>query len=384
MTATHRGTVLLLAVAPPVLGFASTGAAAQERPPYIEFDVTGFTGRNLFLVTDDRKVTAGAEVAAQAGTTLDVDAKTTLDVDGRLAYRRYNRRYGDFVTGFGKAALDYRGSERFSASTAASFERLLPLEGTNGTIDAAIDPVSMQDRYEIKQSLRWRPDQYMTISGEAAWSRLSPRGSQLLRRTDATSFALGAERRLSTFSWMGVGSGAIFSKASDGSKSDSALFVFKAGTRIRSHLSVEGQVGVSKISQHEPGRPSEDTPFQFATSVSLCYDPRRLRVCLAGQITPAVTGFGGIQREKALTTTFVFQTSERGTLSASSEYRSVPNPAFGPDAKVVSLSTTYEHRLDDRFRLHVGADYDRRTGMTTQTQSSWSIRVGVTFRIPSR
>ncbi|MFD2135188.1 hypothetical protein ACFSLT_08005 [Novosphingobium resinovorum] len=89
----------------------------------------------------------------------------------------------------------------------------------------------------------------------------------------------------------------------------------------------------------------------------------------------AVTGFGGIQREKVLTATFDFQTSERGTLSALGEYRSVPSPTFGSDAKIVSLSTTYEHRLDDRFRLHVGADYDRRTGLSSQTQSSWTIRV---------
>lgn len=384
MTAARRGHLLLLAVAPSTLGLSSTGAAAQEQPPYIEFDMTGFTGRNLFLVPDDRKMTSGGEVSAQAGAALGIDAKTSLDLDGRIAYRRYSRRYGDFVTGYGKVAMDYRGSERLSTRTEASFERLLPLEGTNGTIDAAIDPVSLQDRLELKQNLRWRPDQYLTFSGEAAWSRLSPRGSQLLRRTDATSFALAAQRRLSTFTWVGLGSGATFSKASDGSKSDSALFVVKAGTRIQLHLSIEGEVGVSKISRHGPGTPRDETPFQFATSVSLCYDPRRLRVCIGGQITPAVTGFGGIQREKALTTTFVFQTSERGSLSASSEYRSVPNPAFGPDAKVVSLSATYEHRLDDRFRLHVGADYDRRTGMTTQTQSSWTIRAGVTFRIPSR
>ena len=384
MTAAHRGTLLLLVVVPPTLGLASTGAAAQEQPPYIEFDMTGFTGRNLFLLTDDRKVTSGGEVSAQAGAALGLDARTTLDLEGRVAYRRYSRRYGDFVTGYGKAALDYRRNERFSTRTEATFERLLPLEGTTGLIDAAIDPVNLQDRYEIKQGLNWRPDQYMTISGAAAWSRLSPRGSQLLRRTDATSFDLAAERRLSPFSQIGAGGTAILSKASDGSESDALLFVLKAGTRIGPHLSVQAEAGVSKISRREPGRPGDNTPLQFATSLSLCYDPRRLRVCVTGQIVPAVTGFGGIQREKVLTTTFDFQTSERGTLSASSEYRSVPSPVFGRDARIVSLSTTYEHRLDNRFRLHVGADYDRRTGRSSQTQSSWTIRAGVTFRIPSR
>lgn len=384
MTAAHRGTLLLLAVAPPTLGLVPANAAAQEQPPYIEFDMTGFTGRNLFLLTDDRKMNSGGEVSAQAGATLGVDAGTTLDLEGRIAYRRYSRRYGDFVTGYGKLALDHRGSERLSARTEASFERLLPLEGTNGTIDAAIDPVSLQDRYELKQSLRWRPDQYLTISGEGAWSRLSPRGSQLLRRTDAANFDLGAERRLSPFSWIGLGGSATFSKASDGSRSDAALFVLKAGTRVAPHFSVQAEAGASRTSRSGPGAPTDRTPLQLATSVSLCYDPRRLRVCLAGQIRPAVTGFGGIQREKVLTATFDFQTSERGTLSALGEYRSVPSPTFGSDAKIVSLSTTYEHRLDDRFRLHVGADYDRRTGLSSQTQSSWTIRAGVTFRIPSR
>jgi len=384
VTAVRRGTLLLLAVAPSTLGLASTDAAAQEQPPYIEFDMTGFTGRNPFLTTDDRKMTSGGEVSAQGSAGVRIDPKTTLDLDGKLAYRRYSRRYGDFVTGYARTAIDYRGSERFSARTEGGFERLLPLEGGTGSIDAAIDPVSLQERYELKQSMRWRPDQYMTVSGEAAWSRLSPQGSLLLRRTDATSFGLGLERRLSGTSWVGLGGMATFSKSADRSESDSAIFVLKAGSRIAPNLSIQAETGVSKITRREPGRPNENNPFQLTTALSVCYDPRRLRVCIEGRISPVVTSFGGIQREKVLTTTFDFQTSDRGRLSASGEYRSVPSPTFGSDAKIVRLSTTYEHRLDDRFRLHIGADYDRRTGMTTQTQKSWTIRAGVTFRIPSR
>ncbi|PNU04350.1 hypothetical protein A8V01_20820 [Novosphingobium guangzhouense] len=376
--------MFLLATVPTTLALVPASPAAQEQPPRIEFDMTVLSGRNPFLTTDDRAMTSAAEVSARGEAALPVDARTTIDLDGKLAYRRYSRRYGSFVTGHARGALDYRGSERIALRTEASFERQLPLEGSNSTIDAAIDPISLQDRIELKQDIRWRPDPYLTITGEAAWSRLAPRGSMLLIRTDATSFGLSVERRISPSSWVGLSGMATFSKSANRSEADSGIVMLKMGTRLARNLSTQVEAGLSRIERREPARPNDNGPAQLTATMSLCYDPRRLRMCLSGRISPSVTSFGGIQREKVLTATFDFQTGERGMLRASGEYRSVPSPIFGSDAKITRLSTTYEHRLDSRFRLHVGADYDRRTGMSSQTQSSWTIRAGVTIRIPSR
>lgn len=388
MTAAHRGKLFLLAAAPPMLGaalgLAPTHAAAQEQQPYIEFDMTGFTGRNPFLTLDDRARTSGGEISAQGGLGIGIDPKTALDLDGRIAYRRYDRRYGSFTTGRASAELKYRDDERLSLSSRARFDRSLPLETLASTIDAAVDPISLQESYALEQNVRWRPDAHTSFAGEISWNRRVPLGSVLLAKTDATSFGASAERHISPYTWIGLGGVATFSESADGSDSNSAIVVLKVGTRIGRYFSAQAEGGISKITRTESDGRRNDNPAQPTASVSLCYDPRRLRVCLSGRISPVVTSFGGIQREKTLNATVQLQTSERGTLSATADYRAVPGPTFETDTKVMRLSTAYEHRLDNRFRLHVGADYDRRTGLSSQTLGTWTVRVGVTFRIPSR
>ncbi|MEE4453627.1 hypothetical protein [Novosphingobium resinovorum] len=379
MTGRQHGSLLLLAIATCHPG----RAGAQEEPPHIEFDATVFSGRNPFLTGDDNAMTSAGEVSAQGGAKLALGHRTTIDLDGRIAYRRYDRRYGSFVTGHAMAAIDHRLDEHLSLRTEARYERFLPLEGLAASIDAAIDPVSLQERYEARQEVVWRPDPFLTLRGTVSWMKLAPRGSLLLARTEGTSLGLAAERRISTTSWIGAEGRATVSQSSDGVDADAGALVAKAGTRFAAHWTLEGEAGAARISRRDPGLPREDGPARLTAAASLCYDPRRLRICATARVAPVLTTFGGIRRERSAHLAFDFQTSERGTLSAEADYRSVPRPGFGSDASVLRLSSAYEHRLDSRFRLHVGADYDRRSGVTRQTQDTWTVRVGVTFRIPS-
>lgn len=382
MTGAHRAPLLILPALASVL--APQDARAQGEPPHIEFDMTVLGGRNPFLVTDDRNMNAAAEISATGGAVLGVDSKTTLDLDGKLAHRRYARRYGSFVTGNADIALDHRSSEHLALHSGLSYARVLPLEAQVASIDAAIDPVSLQERYQARQDVRWRPDALTTVIGRVTWDRIAPRNSQLLSQIDATSFALSYERRLSSTSWIGLSGLGTFSDSTDGSSSDSAILVVKAGTRLAQHLSVETEAGLSRIDRRETDRRRNRTPAQPTATVILCYDPRRLRVCLSGRVSPVVTSFGGIRREKALNATFSLQTGESGSLSAAADYRRAPGPTFGREASVLRLSSAYEHRLDRRFTLHAGLDFDRRTGMSRQPLDAWTVRVGVSFRIPSR
>lgn len=385
MTGQHRGPLLILALVPAIgPAFAPRDAQAQEVPPHIEFDMTVLGGRNPFLIANDRRMNAAAEISATGGAVLGVGPKTTLDLDGKLAHRRYARRYGSFVTGNADVALDHRSSEFLSLHSALSYARVLPLEAQVASIDAAIDPISLQDRYQARQDVQWRPDARTTIVGRVTWDRLSPRGSQLLSQIDATSFALSVQRRLSSTSWVGLSGIGTFSESRDGSSSDSAIVVAKAGVRIAAYLSVEGEAGISQIDRRETDGRRNDTPAQPTAAAALCYDPRRLRVCVSGRISPVVTTFGGIRREKSLSATFSLQTGQNGTLGAAADYRRAPGPTFGTEASVLRLSSSYEHRLDRRFTLHAGVDYDRRTGMARQPLDAWTVRVGVSFRIPSR
>ncbi|HUD30540.1 MAG TPA: hypothetical protein VMQ93_16850 [Novosphingobium sp.] len=370
--------VLAIALLPPAPAVAQT-----REQPYIEVDMSLFTGRNPFLLPGDDEMTSGGEIGARGKATVPVDHRTMLELDGAVAYRRYDRRYGPFVTGHALAALDHRNDEHLNLRTEASYERYLPLEGMVASIDAAIDPVSLQERFQINEEVRWRPDRVSTMTGMVMLSRIAPRNSPLLTRTDATTFVLSAERRIARTTWLGLETLVTHSTSDDGGDARSTTARFKGGARLARGLTAELGIGLAKISRRDPGGPRGGGAGQFTASGSLCYDPRQFRLCISGRVAPVVTSFDGIRREKSLNARFDLRTMPRANFSLEADYRSMPGTGRLSDPEVLRASARYEHQLDGRVKLHIGADYDRRTGLARQTLDTWTVRVGATIRIPS-
>jgi hypothetical protein len=372
-------------LAPVVLApavWASAPAAAQEAP-YIEFDMTVVTGRNPFLLPGDDAITTAGEMGARGAATIDVDHASTLALDGRVAYRKYDRRFGSFVLGNARADFDHRSDEHLSTRTGASYERYLPLEGMVASIDAAIDPVSLQERYVVDQDVRWRPDRQTTVTGMAMWSRIAPQGSLLLSRTDAVTLVLSGERRLARFTWIGLESQATFSDTADGSNSRAATVRVKGGARLAKGLTADISLGLATISQGYPGRPRSGGSGQFSALGSICYDPRRFRLCVTGRLAPTVTSFEGIRREKSLNARFDLRLMPRAEFSLEADYRSMPGVGHLADPEVMRASARFQRQIGKYVKLQLGADYDRRTGIASQSLDSWTARIGATFRIPS-
>ncbi|EJL23328.1 hypothetical protein PMI02_04226 [Novosphingobium sp. AP12] len=361
---------------------APAPAAAQEKP-YIEVDMTVFSGRNPFLIPGDTAITTAGEIGLRGEATVAVDRKTSLALDGAGAYRGYDRKFGTFVTGHAMAKLAHRSSERFDLATEAAYERYLPLEGMTASIDAAIDPVSVQERYALDQDVRWHPDALTTLSGSVGWTRISPIDSPVLTRTDGTTFLLSAERRLSRTTWVGMETETTRSDSEGGGEALSYSVALKGGTRIARGLTAEFAAGISKISRTEGRGSRQGGSGQLTASASLCYDPRRFRFCLSGRVSPVITSFDGIRREKSLNATFDLKLMPRANFTIEADYRSMPGAGRLSDPQVMRGSARYEYQVDRRLKLNIGADYDRRTGLARQTLDTWTVRVGATFRIPS-
>lgn len=376
----------------PAIAILSPAPVAAQEKPYIEVDMTVFTGRNPFLIPGDTEITSGGQIGAEGRATVGVDYRTALELDGALAYRRYTRRFGTFVTGHAGAALEHRNSERLSLRTEAIYDRSLPLEMAVASIDAAIDPVSLQERYAIEQDIRWTPDRFTRIIGNVALTRISPRGSLVLTQTDAATLTASIERRVATTTWLGIEGQVTRSEARDGGVARAGSIGLKGGFRFARNFSADITAGLSKTSRSGPrgpgpDRPGEDGSGQFAARASLCYDPRRFRLCLSGAVSPVVTSFDGIRREKALNATFDLRTMPHANFHLEADYRAMPARAIPgtdrlADPKVMRAAARYEHQLDSRLTLNIGADYDRRTGLARQTLDAWTVRVGATFRIP--
>lgn len=361
-------------------------AAAQEKP-YIEVDMTVFTGRNPFLIPGDTEVTSGGEVGLRGEASVGVDYRTALELDGGIAYRRYTRRFGDFVTGHANVGLEHRNSERLSLRTEASYGRYLPLEAAVASIDAAIDPVSLQERYALDQHVNWTPDRLTRVIGRVELTRISPRGSLVLTQTDAATLTMSMERRVAPTTWLGLEGQVTRSEARDGGTARAGSVGVKGGFRFGRNWGLDVTAGLSKTSRGGPDGPREGGSGQFAARASLCYDPRRFRFCLSGAVSPVVTSFDGIRREKALGATFDLQTLPHANFHLEADYRAMPARAVPgtsalADPKVMRVAARYEHQLDNRLTLNVGASYDRRVGLARQPFDSWTVRVGATFRIP--
>lgn len=343
-----------------------------------------FAARNPFLRPGEDAVTPGGQVSARAEATWPLDFRTSIETGGTLGYRQYGRGYGQFVTGGAELALVHRRNEYLSLRTEASFDRSLPIESVASSLDGAIDPVSLQDRYEASQSVTFRSDAYTTFTGRLGWSRIEPRGSLLLGKTTALSFDAGAERRIDPATTFGLAGQATTSRSAEGGDPRSWTVRGTATRRFPRAWDATVELGVTQVSRHGPGRGRETGPVQFAGSTSLCHAPGRMRFCASAAVGSVVSSFGGIQREVSAATTLDWRTGERGTLVARAEYRRSPQSSELPDLEVFSFVSRYEHQLDGRFAVYGGAEYQQRQGLSEGRMDSLTLRAGLLYRNPRR
>ncbi len=382
---TVKGSASAIAIALAITMALPGRAQAQAQPKPImpiEIDMSVFAARNPFLEPDDDVVTGGAVVSVRGRTDWQLAPGTDLDADGRVAFRQYTRRYGNFVTGRAALALNHRHNEYLTLLTEASFERLLPTETMVNSIDSAIDPISLEDNYNLSQTITWHSDALTTVNGRLGWSKLDPQGSSLLERTTAINLNVDAKRQIDALTTLGAVGMMTWSRTQTGGNPHAWSLLFTADRRIIDSWRLQAQAGISRTSQVDAIGVRRTGGVQFAGNASLCHDPGRFTACLTASIQPIVSAYGGILRETAYGATLSWRTSQRGTLTASADYRRSPQPPPDRAINTTQLAARYDFRLNQQFTLYAGPEYNRRTGLSGQKVDSTVFQIGVTIGLP--
>ena len=123
-----------------------------------------------------------------------------------------------------------------------------------------------------------------------------------------------------------------------------------------------------------------DRRIRFNGSANLCYEPSRLTACLSAAVRSEVSGLAGLQREVSIGASVTRRLTERGSLSATADYRKARLGGGVSSPDVLHASTSYDHRLNRSFSLRTGVDYLRRTQLSGQRIGAVIFQVGVTFR----
>ena len=390
MTALRHGTLPALALHGPA--FAAIAAllpavATAQSQPRIEVDMSLFAARNPFLLPEDDTVTPGGQLAVKAGAEWRLDFRTKLETEGAVAYRQYARRYGHFVTGRADVALVHRRNEYLSLRSAASFERVLPIEALASSVDSAIDPVSIQVRHDLSQAATVHTSARTAFTGHLGWSRIDPRGSTLLAPTSAVSAELAAETRIDSVTTLGAVAQVTRSRSATGGDPHAWSILGKAARRLPRAWNAAVELGATRVSRRGTGSRRETGPVQFSGRASLCQEPGRVRFCASAAVASVVGSFGGIQRETSAAMSFDWRSSARGTLAARGSYVRVPRSTGlqgfeVPGLELLNLIARYEHRLDERFVLYGGAEYRRRVGIGDTPLDSVTLQTGLLYRIP--
>lgn len=341
-----------------------------------------FAGRNPFLVVGDDKFAIGGKIAAQGRTGWTLAPGTRLDANGSIAFQQFSDGYGNFVTGGAALSLDHRRDEYLSLHSEASFERVLPTEAIADSIDSAIDPLNLQDRYSLAQTVTWHSDALTTMSGRLGWTRLDPRGSDLLEKTRAIDANLDASRQIDAYTSIGARANFTWSKSQSGGDPHAWSVRLTVERRFDHAWRAEFGAGVTQTSRLDDLGRRGGPGVQFAGNLRLCHEPGRLTACVTASIEPVVSSYGGIRRETALGATLGWRTSARGTISATADYRLSPQPSPDPDIEATSITARYDHRLNGQTSLFGGLEYRQRTDVSGRSVDAAVARLGISIGIP--
>ncbi|WP_395334444.1 hypothetical protein WBP06_23405 [Novosphingobium sp. BL-8H] len=393
----HAATaVSAVALAFAVLLPGPAAAQSQLPPPSparqspFEVDVIALAARNPFLETDDDAFTAAIALAAKGHTDWQLAPGTNLDADGAVAFRQYSRKYGNFLTGRAALALDHRHNEYLSFLSEASYERVLPTEAQGSSIDSAVDPLSLQDNYQLAQTVTWHGDALSTVSGRLGWTRLDPHGSTLLQSTSALALTLNAKRQIDPLTTLGAVTVMTWSRTGPGSGSGPSsgddphawTAQLTAERRMGHGWRAQIALGATRTSQLNNLGQRQGSGVQFAGNTLLCHEPGHVSACITASVQPVISSYGGIRRETAVGASLNWRLTERGTLTANADYRRSPQSAPAADIDTMRLAARYDYRLNGQVVLFAGPEYYRRTGVGGQTVHSAQFQIGITIGIP--
>jgi hypothetical protein len=354
--------------------FGAVPGAAQAVSS-LEAEALLLASDNPFLLAGEDNGALAAELRLNPEIKWTLPPATTLELSGSGAYRRYSRRYGDFVTGRALASVNHRENESVSYGAVASFSRDLPVDALTESIDFTADSRTIRERWMARANVRWTPDSLTTFTAGGSWEELRYPDSTILSSTTAYQVDLGASRRVNPTTAIGVAARATQTElAGTGGLSASGVFATVAH-RFGPHLEGNGQLGV------------EWTDFDLADSKrarvsgsgNLCYRPQLTELCVNASLQSEVSGLGGLQRELHAGFNARKQLGERGEVSGLAEYRRAQVETLGLQSEAIRLNMTYRHRLGERLSVVGGVDYLARKFLSAARNDAVMVRIGVTI-----
>lgn len=359
--------------------FLAVNSAARSRVT-LEFDTNILVSDNPFLTTEKKRTTGAVEFVVRPRAELKLDPKTDLDFTGEVGFRQYSRRYGNFVTGRSDLQLRHRRNEYLTISGRAAYARDLVSDSLADSIDFAIDTRSIRESIDGRVSVAWSPNATTTIVGDGGWRRLRYPGSALLDTTKAYDFGLTANKRLNEKLTVGVQAHRTLSNVLDGENTSVTSLNATAVRRFSAHWYGGTQLGVEWTKLYDPVSLTRENRARFNGAAHLCYEPGRTAACVRSAIGSEVSGLGGLQREFSVGADISHRISEFGTVTAEADYRRAHLPGYGAPARVFASSVGYEHRIRRNIYLTPSVAYLQRNRRAGEKADAFIFQIGLSIR----
>ena len=280
------------------------------------------------------------------------------------------------MTGRADIEVSHRDSEYLSLGGRVSYARDLPADALTESIDFSVDSRTVRESVSAHSSIEWNPSARTQITGAASLERLRYPGSAWLSSISAYHMDLGASRRVSETTSLGVEGSATFTDMAGSGNLSAKAIRATVVHRLGPIWQADAELGVEWTGVDAPGG---EQRAQLSGSGRLCYQPERLEICATTSLQSEVSGFAGLQREFHIGMMARRRLDERSSLSVSAAYRSADLGVAENRTKALQLTTAYERRLSERFSLTGSVDYLNRTFLTGERNDAAIIRIGITF-----
>ncbi len=357
---------------------AAPPCLAQPRVQ-LAVDQSVFLSENPFLLPDKDPGSSALEVAVRPQLDWQVGHATAIEIEGAARVRRYQRRYGDFVTGRVDAMIRHRDSEYLSLRGVLRYARELPTDAVTGSLDAALETRSVRETRSARIIAEWSPDAITMVNAGVGAMRTRYPGSLLLQMADAYDFSIDASKRLSARTSVGLQGQVSVSKTDElGSRAAKSIQI-TARRKLSETWRADVGAGVewAGTAQQPGGGGGRERP-RFTGSGTLCNESVRFLLCLSAALRSEVSALTGLRREWTLGADADLRLSEYGTLSLSGDYRKASGGPMPID--LFRLSAAYEHRVSQRISLKGGVDYLRRGVADSGRIGAAIAHVTLTFR----
>ncbi|MEZ0496457.1 hypothetical protein [Sphingomonas sp. IW22] len=333
---------------------------------------------NPFLLDGGDTHAVAMEVAARPDLRWQPGPSTFAQLRGEVAYRRYLRRYGDFLTGDAEASLRHRASDFISADASLTYARELPIDGLTESSDFAVDPTTVRQRISGRGAVTWTPNSRDRLVGAVGFERLRYSRAGPLAGTNARNLDVEATRRITERTRIGVSVMAARTRiAGTGNlAADGIRAVIEH--QFSPHLNARGRLGF-EWTRYDIG--SSSARGRLSGNANICYRPERVEGCFTASVQNEVSGIGGLQRERFVGATFRYRLDEWSSLTALADRRSsdLAAPLVPIRTRAERVGIGYERRVGPRLMLTGNADYQRRQFAMGGTNGAFVILLGISL-----